>query len=32
MQTAEQYYEEFRKMGFDHQQARVLALKAISFV
>ena len=31
MKTAEEYYQEFRKMGFDHQQARELALKAESF-
>ncbi len=30
MKTAEQYYQEFRNMGFDHQKARELALIAIS--
>jgi hypothetical protein len=29
--TAEEYYENFKKMGFDHQEARVLALKAVEF-
>lgn len=32
MKTAEEYYREFRKMGFTHQEARELALKAESFL
>jgi hypothetical protein len=31
MKTAEEHYQEFRRQGFDHQQARELALKAESF-
>lgn len=28
MKTAEELYQEFRKMGYTHQQARELSLKA----
>lgn len=29
--TAEEWYQEFKEQGFDHQQARELALKAESY-
>ena len=29
--TAEEYYQDFIKMGYSHQEARELALRAVSF-